>query len=351
MLIMYLNKFTLLILFVELFQCSFQTDNFRDSSSIKINRRIENQGFHRYLTTNVLILGYKNDHVNPLHANVFNNECSLLLIESFESNVYVDSYELKSKNYDKFYSFILSNKVNTESAEYKSQSFKLYLYVNRNVIKCYPSNIKNFKQMFFERQSPLNLSKEISPNDLNYFCTIFIRLPIHVRYHEPVLNGDYANFTLRPPSLYASRCTNYIKKYSETYKLENFDIDMLINSKNLKTNLVFPCKKGVKEKDLHTLVIQNTNDYLTKTFLKKNQRDVDYESINASNLCIWESLAFESCNKETNIKINIPVGDTNHELLVLVITVMVVTFLALRLSKCMLAYANTHNKNQKLEEN
>ena len=77
--------------------------------------------------------------------------------------------------YEKMYTFFLSNKVNTETAGYKSQNFQTLLYLN-----------KSEEQLICgEEESIYNMTtiKKSGPSKLN--CKLIIKLPIHVRYHSP----------------------------------------------------------------------------------------------------------------------------------------------------------------------
>jgi hypothetical protein len=118
-------------------------------------------------------------------------------------------------------------------------------------------------------------------------------LPIHVRYQESALE-DYVNFTLRPPSLfYRLDSGNLI---DANFKKENFNLPMLINSTEfLQNELVFPCEKGKFEKKTNKLILQRTYDYLTRTYLKDNEVEIDHEYINSNldGLCIWSKLEYE----------------------------------------------------------
>lgn len=93
-----------------------------------------------------------------------------MLLESFDKNLYVDVYELRQKIYEQMYTFFLSNKVNTETAGYKSQNFQAFLYLARSGLNC--SGNDNEKPSSIAQSSRLN-------------CTLTIKLPIHVRYHTP----------------------------------------------------------------------------------------------------------------------------------------------------------------------
>lgn len=95
-------------------------------------------------------------------------------MENFDKNLYVDVYELRQKLYEQMYTFFLSNKVNTETAGYKSQNFQAFLFLVKSGLNCTSSGLN-------ENSSKLN-------------CTLTIKLPIHVRYHSPKIPlGDAYN--------------------------------------------------------------------------------------------------------------------------------------------------------------
>lgn len=91
---------------------------------------------HRFLTTEILYYSFDNNGIDN-YPSLANIDCRLMLVESFKTNVYVDNYELNSKSYDQMFTFLLSNKVNTETAAYKARNFNLFLFINRNAVKCY----------------------------------------------------------------------------------------------------------------------------------------------------------------------------------------------------------------------
>lgn len=159
----------------------------------------------------------------------------------------MDVHEIKQKQYNSQYSFILSNRVNTETAEYKSLPFKLYLYIKNDLIKC------DF----------IDVNKTA-----DYVCKFSILLPIHARYRQPTeqLNntGNYFNFTLYRPKLFTRNLNDF-----ETNDL-NYLNDSLLNSSILK----FPCQKM-------------NIDYL---------HEIKFLQNNANNftICDWTSLESES---------------------------------------------------------
>ena len=67
----------------------------------------------------------------------FENKYKFLLIDNFDTGVYVDSNELRYNNYEEKYRFIFSNTVSIEAAQYKARNFNLFLLINPSAIKCY----------------------------------------------------------------------------------------------------------------------------------------------------------------------------------------------------------------------
>lgn len=149
------------------------------------------------------------------------------------------------------------------------------------------ASLKSMSQSF-------NLTDQISPHELTSFCISSIRLPIHLRYHEPAYQ-DHVNFTLRSPSLFYLGDQNN-PMYTNLQKRNNFNLPMLINSTTFSASdqLVFPCEKGSHEKYTDKLILQRTYDYLTRTYLKANEQDIDEDFINANidGLCVWSKLEY-----------------------------------------------------------
>jgi len=73
------------------------------------------------------------------------------------------------------FTFYLSNKVNTETAGYKSQNFQAFIYLAKS-------------------NQLLNCSHGDGDSTKIINCTLTIKLPIHVRYHSPKIPlGDACN--------------------------------------------------------------------------------------------------------------------------------------------------------------
>lgn len=190
-----------------------------------------------------------------------------MLIQHFESSVYVDVYELKLKNFEKMYSFFLSNKVNTETAEYKSRHFQMFIYINNSIIDCdYATN-----------DSSTNLSE--------YICRFTIKIPLHVRYHavsksaaasklisiDENSTDEYFNFTIKRPRLFITNCSAHLHQ-----------LELNPNKKNKILEL--PCERNRKSKNDYLIYLDNNNEY-NKSSLKNLKLN--------ENLCMWNELKLE----------------------------------------------------------
>jgi hypothetical protein len=219
------------------------------SLNVIMNRRIENQGFHRYMTTEIM---FEVDGLEE-YARVYKS-CQWLLVESFGTSVYVDAYELRQNVYLQMYKFILSNKVNTETAEYKSQRFKLYLYINKKIMNCGLTASSSSSSTFVLNSTAtvsFNVASGAQAANNNTaltgnkktegkYCRIFIKLPIHMRYHAPSSDDNqhqqqqqkqqqqqqqqhamYFNWTQRRPRLYVTNCTAYLNTDTGIIRTKN----------------------------------------------------------------------------------------------------------------------------------
>jgi hypothetical protein len=130
-------------------------------------RTVEGEGFHRSLVTNILLRKSQKPKRHDL------TQCSLLIVEKFPSNVYIDIDELNSDIYfPSRYGVLLKESVNTEKPEYNSKPFEVYIYLNTyNNIQC--SNGANE----------------------TYDCQISFRMPFHIRYHAAA-KVPYTTFDL-----------------------------------------------------------------------------------------------------------------------------------------------------------
>ena len=244
-----------------------------DSRPIGIYRKILSMGFHRFLHTDIIFykdaLGYD--------RTLIESKCNWMLVESFEASLYVDVYELRQTNYKRMFKFLLSNKVNTETAEYKSQKFQMYTYLNKtNTINCNmtideylemneidlgnassveASGIANFERMLANRDSKI--------------CLISFKLPVHARYHSPSKNGtQYYNATLNNPKLYYSQC-NLDNGAGETK-----------DAKNPAAGVIeMPCQIGYESK----------NEYMVSKLNK-------FVFSSNESYCYWKNVDFEPVN-------------------------------------------------------
>ena len=229
-----------------------------------------------------------------------------MVIENFNTDAYVDVYELKMKNYEKMYKFFLSNKVNTETAGYKSQEFQLFIYINNNIIKC---------------------NETTSAQQKRYVCKMEIKLPIHLRYNLPSLlkqelenssnsslNSNeqlYYNFKLRRPRIYVNNCLAHLKQTN--VELEEHADDSLNQNQNEKSSsnhdenykiyrnqsrvLELPCERNTKSKTDYLIYLTNYN---------KNKVSVNDSASNETNtklnkslisnsveMCTWNELSYK----------------------------------------------------------
>ena len=178
------------------------------------------------------------------------------MVENFDTNAYVDVYELKMKNYEQNYTFLLSNKVNTETAEYRSLKFKLFIYINRQIINC------------FETRNESNSSQ--------FSCRIFLKLPIHVRYHAPTSGPDnqYYNFTVRRPRLFVTNCS--------LAEIQEKRVAQLTENTELEKMIELPCDRDKK----------SFNDYLTFIFGNRSNSSTKL----SQRICLWNELEYQMVN-------------------------------------------------------
>lgn len=204
-------------------------------------------------------------------TNLTKNSCKWLIVENFDKHVYVDVYELRQKIYEQMYSFYLSNKVNTETAEYRSRKFQLFLFLNNDRLTC-------------NERSVWDMTNETTTSQkYKYRCRFTIRVPIHVRYHAPLeyssntsisnitfennsdeeeSTNEYYKFVLKRPRIFVTSCT-----FKMAPKQINFDVEL-------------PCEKN---KTLR-------NDYL---FYLENKKTPNASLLkDYQKLCNWEQVKF-----------------------------------------------------------
>ena len=144
-----------------------------------------------------------------------------MIVDYFETSLYVDVYELRQEIYKYMYRFLLSNKVNTETAEYRSQRFQLYTYLNKtNTLTC-NLTIENFLTLtnllnkssseyaklkgISERMG--SILEKLHNNKSKRICLISYKLPVHARYHaSSVYATEYYNVSLNNPRLFHRNC-------------------------------------------------------------------------------------------------------------------------------------------------
>ncbi len=208
-----------------------------DQLEVNIKRQIQNQGFHRftdlfYLKKNwvsVLLFLSINLFLNAININRYLKTdfqikdlkykyFSWLLVEQFNADVYVDLHEIKQKQYASNYSFIFSNRVNTETSEYKAVPFKLFIFVNNDqLINC------DF----------VDVNKRS-----DYVCKFSLSLPFHARYRAPQSNSYFLNFTLKRPLIFVRNLNDF--KSNDSSLVSN---EFTFNPENA-SKLMFPCQKA-----------------------------------------------------------------------------------------------------------
>lgn len=263
------------VFFLIISYCFFNARLLRaDHLEVKINRQIQNQGFHRYLKTDIQIKDLKYKYY------------SWLLVEQFNADVYVDLHEIKQKQYTSNYSFIFSNRVNTETSEYKAVPFKLFIFVQSDqLINC------DFVDV--------NARSD-------YVCRLMLSLPIHARYRAPQTNSYFFNFTLNRPLIFV-RNLNDFKSNDSSLVSEEITFSAENTSK-----LMFPCQKG-------------NLDYLNQIRQP--------EALLNLNVCEWTQLKTGALNETDLLAVEVPTGNKDYEVIVLIVTLVVVMFVALSVAR------------------
>ena len=134
-----------------------------------------------------------------MSPNEFNKNCNLVIVENFPSNVYIDKYELAGDMYSQNYKFLIktNSSVDVEKAEFESESFDLYLYLNpAKDILCDKNEIS--------KSSSLKISED-------NVCYLNLKLPFHLRYHKN-LNESLVKFHLNDPKILANCVATNLNK-------------------------------------------------------------------------------------------------------------------------------------------
>jgi hypothetical protein len=235
-------------------------------------------------------------------THTFDKDCRWMIIENFNTDAYVDVYELKMKNYEKMYKFFLSNKVNTETAGYKSQEFQLFIYVNNNIIRC---------------------NATTSAQQKAYICKMQIKLPIHLRYNLPSLSNlqkgncsnkneqFYYNFTLRRPRIYVNNCLAHLKQSnvkSEDSGADESSSNLLEKQslshdesykmyRNQSRVLELPCERNTKSKTDYLIYLTNYNKNKVSTndssSNETNTRLGESIRSNSVEMCTWNEISYK----------------------------------------------------------
>ncbi len=136
-----------------------------------------------------------------MSPNEFNQNCNLIIVENFPSDVYIDKYELAGDIYSQYYKFLIKTNasVDVEKAKWESESFDLYLYLN------------SFKEILCDKNL-ISKSSSLKISDDNV-CYFNLKLPFHLRYHTD-LNETEVKFHLNDPKILANCVATNFKKNS-----------------------------------------------------------------------------------------------------------------------------------------
>lgn len=225
------------------------------------------------------------------------NDCKLLILENFDKNIYVDVYELKQKMYEQTFTFYLSNKVNTETAGYKSQRFQLFMYIATNRFNC--STDDHYQ---------LSNDTLVPKSTFLFNCHLNIRVPIHVRYHsskvstqsptdenENELNGtdqestssEYVQFTLKKPRIFvnANCSTPAVIPAAQPTKSNVYKKPIIATPVPQVIEIELPCEKNKKlRNDYLFFVNEDAKNKSNRTELLMNK----FKSV-----CKWKETKFE----------------------------------------------------------
>ncbi|XP_077391583.1 phosphatidylinositol-glycan biosynthesis class X protein [Festucalex cinctus] len=125
--------------------------------STAISQQIKNKGFHREVETTV--------EVQPGASR----EVRVLLLHTWPSGVYVDPYQLAFLSDAVDWQILVDSAIDLEMPAHKASGFVTYVY---------PA---------FSEQNPGMLK---------------VRIPIHVRYHQPSFGGEtFQSIAIEPPKL------------------------------------------------------------------------------------------------------------------------------------------------------
>ncbi len=207
------------------------------------------------------------------------------MIENFEKNVYVDAYELRLKKHQYMYSFYLSNKVNSETAEYKSQEFDLFIYIKNRIINC-------------------NSSEEINLNNnvKEYSCKMLVKVPIHLRYQTiSRTEGPYYNFTIKKPRFFW-RDYN-ASSLDEKNNFEN-NQNSNYNSNSSLYSLELPCEKNASSNNDYLIYMKNYYKNKNNTnMVNISSNSYLYYLVFETNVCNWYEIPFTEVKYYKNILI------------------------------------------------
>ena len=144
------------------------------------------------MITEILIKFDNDKGTNNLNSEEFNKQCDLLIIENFPSNAYVDKYELESELYSKNFQYLIKENgtsVDVEKAEFESDRFDLFLYLNKT------------RKILCDKYI-ISKTSSFASNEDN-ICYLNIKLPFHLRYHKN-FNDSSVEFYVNDPKLLIS---------------------------------------------------------------------------------------------------------------------------------------------------
>ena len=198
------------------------------------------------------------------------------------------------KNYEKMFTFFLSNKVNTETAEYKSRSFKLFMYINKSIIKCNQEDARRLKK-----------------------CKMTIKLPIHLRYHAPNESSnqkpkEYTEVSLKKPNIFINNCSVHLNQnhYFDLDNIgnsnQNFDSEYSeyeeLNYSYFNRTIKLPCEKNASVPNDYLIYISNFNKKSDDLQYQLNKNQINYMNF-YEKICSFNELSFKKVRQFLFLKL------------------------------------------------
>lgn len=160
--------------------------NLINPTKLKIETNIDNEGFHKNFNINI--------QINTDETDYFKTNCNLMILQKFNSNFYVDEFELRQNIYKQIFLFLLSKKINTESIEYRSEPFVLVLIIKKTYVSC---------------------------NEQSNLCYVSFKYPFHLRYHAASDKSLNQLIHINTPKILVSDCNQDLTVQKEF--IFNFD--------------------------------------------------------------------------------------------------------------------------------